>query len=115
MLPPVVKKARVVSAVITCLAVLLLLVGTVFIHPVPGGAYAAYAAALLIPYLCVGIRERRWRRKLLESHHRLCLYCGHSLTGLGETGICPECGRAFIIQGDREIWAAAGFSRHRRS
>lgn len=53
-------------------------------------------------------RLRRIRRAFKESGGRLCVQCGHSLAGLADTGVCPECGAQFDIERDRETWAAAG-------
>lgn len=49
----------------------------------------------------------RTRRRFRATGGRMCTNCAHSLVGLGETGICPECGHAFNIESDRVLWHEA--------
>ncbi len=46
----------------------------------------------------------RLRRRLRKALGRLCLQCAYDLSGLGESGCCPECGRPFEVKADRARW-----------
>ncbi|MFT3684306.1 MAG: hypothetical protein QM783_05160 [Phycisphaerales bacterium] len=54
------------------------------------------------------VRTRRIRRTYRESGGRLCTRCVQPLNGLGEIGLCPECGEPFHIEHDRVRWRHAG-------
>mgnify|MGYP001176715144 CR=1 FL=1 len=49
--------------------------------------------------------ERRIMRAFAAASGRACVNCLHDLNGLGETGVCPGCGRRFDIAADRRSWA----------
>lgn len=36
-----------------------------------------------------------------------CIWCGHSLVGLGAQGICPECGREYTLADNQRVWRQA--------
>jgi len=55
--------------------------------------------------LMIGFTSRRIRRDFVESGGRLCTQCAHSLAGLGDSGVCPECGGKFSTESDRIGWA----------
>jgi hypothetical protein len=62
--------------------------------------------------VCWGIStalERGRQRAFERAGGRLCTNCRYDLRGLGETGVCPECGKSFDIARDAEAWARAGF------
>ena len=55
-------------------------------------------------------RRHRARIKVavVAASGRACVGCVYDLSGMGETGACPECGRPFNIAEDRRSWARAG-------
>jgi len=59
--------------------------------------------SLAMPVFLVA-RTLRLRRVYLASDGRICPQCGHSLLGLGEEGICPECGKEFERSDVRLQW-----------
>lgn len=77
-----------------------------------------FALAMLMPPLAwhTGITawaHARVRRTWRTAEGRLCTRCGQDLRGLGDAGLCPECGKPFDIARDAAAWARAGFSPHR--
>lgn len=48
---------------------------------------------------------RRVRSAVGAASGHACTSCLYDLTGLGDTGLCPECGRPFDIVIDRRSWA----------
>ena|ERR1051326_4712134 len=48
----------------------------------------------------------RLRRELITLAGRMCFRCGYNLSGCGDSGVCPECGEAFILAALRERWFA---------
>lgn len=63
--------------------------------------------------VCWGVSTAlaRGRQRAFErAGGRLCTHCRYDLRGLGDTGLCPECGKPFDIARDAEAWARAGFS-----
>jgi hypothetical protein len=54
--------------------------------------------------------RRRIRRAVRASGGRACTYCVHDLSGLGDTGTCPECGHAFDAAADARRWARVHMS-----
>lgn len=58
-------------------------------------------------FITLGIvtsKVRRIKRDFNTSGGRLCTQCGHSLAGLPDSGLCPECGHRFDIELDRLAW-----------
>jgi hypothetical protein len=51
--------------------------------------------------------RQRIKRAVHASSGRACTHCVHDLSGLGETGTCPECGYAFDAAVDQRRWAQA--------
>lgn len=54
--------------------------------------------------LIVGLAMVRRGRALRRSDYRLCPRCGYDLTGLDDTGQCPECGRAYVTAEVQRFW-----------
>ena len=48
---------------------------------------------------------RRIKRAVHATSGRACTHCVYNLNGLGDAGVCPECGRPFDITLDRRSWA----------
>ncbi len=53
-------------------------------------------------------RRSRIKRAVMAASGRACVGCVHDLSGLGEKGACPECGRDFDIAATRRSWQRAG-------
>lgn len=70
----------------------------------------ASALSVFAPTLWHSVQQARLRRRLIQNDYKLCTHCAHSLAGIGDAGLCPECGRAFILDADREAWAWAGLA-----
>ena len=79
---------------------------------------ALNAAVMFVPLYTViaftAVRTHRIRRAFRESDGRLCTRCTQSLQGLGDVGLCPECGEPFHIELDRERWKHAGLDASKR-
>lgn len=52
-------------------------------------------------------RTARMKRAVRDAAGRACVVCVYDLSGLGETGVCAECGRRFDIAVDRRSWERA--------
>ena len=53
-------------------------------------------------------RRANWiRRAVRASSGRSCVGCVYDLSGLGDSGVCPECGRVFDAAADRRAWERA--------
>lgn len=52
-------------------------------------------------------RTAKIRSAVRAASGRACLGCVYDLSGMGETGACPECGRPFNIPADRRSWERA--------
>lgn len=69
---------------------------------------------ILLLCVCIGGLVDLWflrnarRRRLLDSiraaRFRACPCCLYSLTGLGRSGRCPECGESYDVSKLEEIW-----------
>jgi len=46
----------------------------------------------------------RLRRRLRAASWRLCLHCEYDLSGLEDSGPCPECGHPFDARADADRW-----------
>lgn len=49
--------------------------------------------------------NKRFVRSLEENGLRLCVECGHSLRGLPDQHVCPECGQAYRIIETERVWS----------
>ncbi len=69
----------------------------------------AIPAVVLLPifvaFLGVWRGTRRIKRAVAAASGRACLNCIYDLSGLADTGACPECGRAFDTTADQRSWA----------
>ena len=73
---------------------------------------AASGACLLfqgIMILGLWASMRRIRLAVAASGGRTCTACLQDLRGLGERGVCPECGRVFSLEVDRASWRRVKF------
>jgi predicted RNA-binding Zn-ribbon protein involved in translation (DUF1610 family) len=62
--------------------------------------------SLLQLLLCILIVTRALVR--VRRHDCLaCIHCGYLLEGLGEEGVCPECGNEYDIESTRHLWLDA--------
>lgn len=52
-------------------------------------------------------RTARIKRAVRAASGRACLGCVYDLGGMGDTGVCPECGRRFDIAADQRSWERA--------
>ncbi|MDX2146665.1 MAG: hypothetical protein SFZ23_04005 [Planctomycetota bacterium] len=52
--------------------------------------------------------KRKIRRAVLAAGGKACVSCLHDLRGIGESGNCPECGRAFDLGENARMWARLG-------
>jgi hypothetical protein len=57
---------------------------------------------------CMRRHSARIKVAVMAASGRACVGCVYDLSGMGETGACPECGRPFNIAEDRRSWARAG-------
>lgn len=57
--------------------------------------------------------KARIKRAVMAASGRACLGCVYDLSGMSETGACPECGRRFDIAADRRAWTQAGMFEER--
>ena len=65
---------------------------------------ALFVLSVIATLIYYALWRGRLRRRFRENDGKLCIYCGHSLVGLAETGRCPECGVAFSIADHRAAW-----------
>ena len=74
---------------------------------IPLRGYAVTCASLGISLICVSAllaRRRTIRRRMFEVSMELCPKCAYPLTGLAESGACPECGTPFSKPEVRGLW-----------
>lgn len=50
---------------------------------------------------------RRLRQRVADAEGCVCVRCGYSVQGLGESGVCPECGLAFDRARTLQAWICA--------
>ncbi len=62
-------------------------------------------APVFVAFFAIWRGQRRIKRAVLAAHGRACINCVHDLSGLGDTGTCPECGHAFDAAADQRRWA----------
>jgi len=65
---------------------------------------------IYLPTIHGTLHEASVRRRLKAAGYRLCPRCGYDLSGLGDEGACPECGRGFLAASLAEQWAGAGLA-----
>ena len=73
----------------------------------PQAMYAPVCVAVGVAWR----RRMRARKQLAVSDGRCCTACLHDLRGLGESGVCPECGATFDVAADRKAWRKARLLR----
>jgi len=51
-----------------------------------------------------------WRlsRLVKDSDYRVCTGCRYRLSGLADTGVCPECGLTYTLEELTATWKGAG-------
>lgn len=59
----------------------------------------------MVAVVAIARGQRRIKRAVLAANGRACTHCVHDLSGLGDAGICPECGRGFDTAADQKRWA----------
>ena len=53
----------------------------------------------------VNRRDRRWlHKRVKENDYMVCDNCAYLLVGIGESGVCPECGQAFEVESLQKTW-----------
>lgn len=57
--------------------------------------------------------KRGWERRIEAMQWRACPTCGHDLRGIGELGVCPECGKPFVMAEVVAKWTMAMGNRAR--
>ncbi|MCE9618340.1 MAG: hypothetical protein K8R92_00325 [Planctomycetes bacterium] len=70
-------------------------------------------ASIMIALFAVWKGLRRIKRAYAAADGRICTGCLHDVSGLGESGLCPECGRPFEIAEDWRSWKQAGVGKNR--
>lgn len=60
---------------------------------------------VFVAFLGIWSGQRRIKRAVLAAHGRACVNCVYDLNGVGDGGVCPECGRPFDIAADQRSWA----------
>ena len=78
-----------------------------FARGVPLVMQAAMWTAVLILHLALRRREKRFVERVRGLDYRVCPSCGYLLTGLPDSGKCPECGEDYELQKLRDIWRHA--------
>jgi hypothetical protein len=61
------------------------------------------------PLVLNGILDSRLRLVIAKAGGLMCLSCGYRLFGLGERGLCPECGVQYEHDRCRSTWEQYGF------
>jgi len=65
--------------------------------------------AMIMPMFVASIMVRRGlsriNRAVKAANGRACVACLYDLSGQADTGVCPECGRAFDADVDHRTWA----------
>lgn len=68
-------------------------------------------APLFVSIAVVSVNMHRMKRAYTISQGCICTNCTHNITGLGETGSCPECNYTFDLERDRKAWKQAGVTQ----
>jgi hypothetical protein len=68
------------------------------------GIPAVHFLSAFVAFLGVWRGRRRIERAVLAANGRACINCVHDLNGLGDAGVCPECGHAFDATADQRRW-----------
>jgi hypothetical protein len=118
-MPPFLRKRLILIAVAPgCIALVMQVALTALLPRWPSARWIgmALAAVYLLSMIPLVARVRRWRRgieaRLAAADGRVCFRCGYDLAALGtDTGVCPECGEAFVAGALRVRWKGAGFFR----
>jgi hypothetical protein len=66
---------------------------------------------LAIPFAMFGVLllfAIRRSRRIKRCEFKVCYACGYDLRGLDESGVCPECGRAYEIASLIRKWKGEG-------
>lgn len=105
-MPPSIRRVYVVGAV--CLALVMVrsivecLWGLDLIQLSPQALqtlrrvhYYAIAPVVLLCMLHMGLRFRRFKKRLVSLDYRVCLGCEYALVELPDQYRCPECGRRY--------------------
>jgi len=61
-----------------------------------------YPAVIVVVCVAVLRAVRRLRKRAAAADWRLCLACVYPLAD--DEGVCPECGRAYTIDGLKKDW-----------
>lgn len=74
-----------------------------------GAPFRWWAIALVIPFgviqpIVISRQLRRLYSELEDAGGMLCPACGSSLLGLGDEGICPECGKPYSRPDVQKQW-----------
>ena len=69
------------------------------------GMSGMFALPFLVTMHYLGYRDKqRELARIRKIDYRVCTDCGYLLTGLGDSGACPECGKGFQLDELRKIW-----------
>lgn len=75
------------------------------------GMFFVFLACLVLP-TCVTVvvlyfNMRKIKRKVQDASGRACTSCLHDLSGLKDSGRCPECGLMYDTQALNAMWSRA--------
>ncbi len=81
-----------------------------------GGLWMNTSILALMPLILVVVGAVLWwflfakrlRRRLAVSGGKLCVRCTFDLRGIGNHGVCPECGLSFDVEQTVQAWVASG-------
>jgi len=112
--PPVVRRGWVVCFVVP-LVLVMAAMGVLWWTGVGRQGDGRYAMFLFPPAGGLAMSGLyRWRtaglRRLVKrTGGCVCVKCGYCVAELPQSGVCPECGRAYQHRALIEAWAACGF------
>lgn len=55
-------------------------------------------------FILLFLDKRRIKARIKACGYMVCVECGYELTGLGNSGRCPECGTPFEEESLRKTW-----------